>query len=228
MTKVVTISDTHMWGMPLKDLPEGDILVHAGDGTFRGTIPEVTQFHKELIKHKKDSRYKKGYKEIYFIPGNHDFLFEREECLAREIMEDIKVLINEDDVFIDEETGEILHIWGSPVCPPFGPWAFYRGDDERYKLWGEIPKDVDMVVTHGPPKYILDAVPRFNGTLEYTGCPHLANKMLEIEPKVHLFGHIHEGYGEKQKDNTRYVNASIMDGRYQPKNKPIVVDIKGG
>lgn len=233
--KIVCISDTHMWGMPLSDLPEGDILVHAGDGTFRGTIKEIKQFHKELVKHKEDSRYKKGYKEIIFVPGNHDWLFQTDPDVARMLMPNVEVLINETYHYYDEEHGEVLRIYGSPICPPFGHWAFYLEDRERAEHWKGIPgrDELDLLITHGPPYAILDEVPRWSGVgYENTGCQHLRREILErCNPKYHVFGHIHEGYGQHvyptEHGSTRFINASIMDGRYKPLNKPIVINTKG-
>jgi len=218
--KIACISDTHMWGMPLKDLPEADILLHAGDATYRGSIEEVSLFAKEISKHLKDSRYKPAYKKIIFVPGNHDWLFERDETLARQIMEDagVEVLINEAVEF------DGFKIWGSPVTPPFCNWAFNWDADRRVYLWEQIPEDTDIVITHGPPMYILDEVPE-RDKIRHTGCPHLASRLRVIKPKMHLFGHIHEGYGITVEDEVKYVNASIMDRRYNPNNKATLVEL---
>jgi Icc-related predicted phosphoesterase len=218
--KIACISDTHMWGMPLKELPEADILLHAGDATYRGTIEEVSLFAKEISKHLKDSRYKPAYKKIIFVPGNHDWLFERDEALARQIMQDagVEVLINEAVEF------DGFKIWGSPVTPPFHNWAFNWEPNKRIHLWEQIPEDTDIVITHGPPLYILDEVPEYD-KIRHTGCPHLANRLRVVKPKMHLFGHIHESYGVIVKNETKYVNASIMDRRYNPNNKATLVEL---
>lgn len=222
--RIVHISDTHMWDIPLKDLPEGDILIHSGDGTFRGTIPEVSEFHKELVKHRD------RYDEIYFIPGNHDFLFQDKPMLAKEIMQDIIVLDNEVDYYYNEEVNEVFKIYGSPICPIFGRWAFMLNSKDREDYWNEnIPDELDIMVTHTPPKFILDkVVDSMRDINHYTGCPHLANKILEVKPKLHLFGHIHEGYGNVLTEYTNYVNSSIMNELYRPVNKPQVLEYKDG
>ena len=218
--KIACISDTHMWGMPLKDIPEADILLHAGDATYRGTVQEVESFAKELSKHLLDSRYKPRYKKIIFVPGNHDWLFEKDERLARQIMMDagIDVLINESTEFMN------LKIWGSPVTPPFHNWAFNWSDDKRIYLWENIEEGTDIVITHGPPRFILDEVIDYD-KIRHTGCPHLANRLAKIKPQLHVFGHIHEGFGETVKDGVRYINASIMDRRYQPNNFARIIEI---
>lgn len=220
--KIAFISDTHMWGMPVREMPEADILLHAGDATYRGTVKEISSFAKEISKHLEDSRYKKGYKKIFFVPGNHDWLFEKDEHLARRIMNDagIEVLINEAVEF------DGFKIWGSPVTPPFCNWAFNWSDEKRMYLWENIPEDTDILITHGPPKYILDEViERGKDSVRHTGCQYLANRVSKIEPKIHHFGHIHEGYGRILMGKTRYINSSIMCERYQPANKPIVEEL---
>lgn len=218
--KIACTSDTHMNGMPLRDYPEADVLVHAGDATFRGTIQEVKYFAKTIAKHYEDSRHHTGYQQIIYVPGNHDWLFQHNERLAREIMAEynIIVLINERHVY------QGVTFWGSPVCPPFHDWAFYRNGIERFELWETIPNDTDVLITHGPPRYMRDQVREYM-KVKYCGCEMLENRVKQLAPKAHIFGHIHEGYGVTKGENTLFVNPSIMDGRYRPDNKPILIEV---
>ena len=216
--KIIAISDTHLWDMPEHLMPEGDVLVHAGDATYRGTVEEVQQFRDDLIKHVT------RYKHIVFAPGNHDWGFEKDEEKFRMLFaeyDNIHILINQ-EVVIDG-----IKFWGSPVCPPFGRWAFYRDDKGRKELWESIPKDTDVLITHGPPHGILDEVENYwdPRNIKNTGCDYLASKVLYVHPKLHIFGHIHEGYGYLDLYKTKFVNASIMDERYKPVNKPFVLEI---
>lgn len=216
--KVACISDTHCHDLAKLEFPVADILVHAGDATYRGSVKEVTEFAEKL------GKLKDKYESIYFIPGNHDWLFELQPRLAREIMEEkgINVLINQS---IDHRG---FKIWGSPTCPPFGKWAFYKNDIERYELWNTIPDDTDIIITHGPAKFILDGVECINYMgydIEHTGCAHLANRIIDLKPKLHVCGHIHEGHGSVKKDGTVYINAAIMNERYYPKNPVQLVTI---
>lgn len=212
-----------MSGMPLHEYPEADVLVHAGDATFRGTIQEVKHFAKELAKHYKDSRHHAGYQRIYFVPGNHDWLFEKEEMLAREILLDhnIITLINEPDTY------QGVKFWGSPVCPPFHNWAFYRPTADRKDLWSYIPVDTDVLITHGPPLFMRDECFEYMKS-KFAGCDQLSVRVKELKPKVHIFGHIHEGYGVTKGNHTLFVNAAIMDGSYVPDNGPILIDLTDG
>ena len=82
-----------------------------------------------------------------------------------------------------------------------------------------IPKDTDVLITHGPPAGILDQT--YEG--QHVGCADLRRYVSMIKPKVHIFGHIHESYGREKKEGTVFVNASICTGSYRPINLPIVV-----
>lgn len=94
-----------------------------------------------------------------------------------------------------------------------------RGEVIREK-WAKMPDSTDVLVTHGPPATILDGV---RGIPQ--GCADLLEKVLHINPKYHVFGHIHEGYGGAKLNDTTFINASVCDGRYRPINKPVVFEL---
>src|ERR1700684_441941 len=84
--RLVLISDTHQLHREL-EVPDGDILIHAGDFTMFGrTKAEITDFAGWLggLPH----RYK------ILVPGNHEFLFEANST-GRFMFGDAQVLINE-------------------------------------------------------------------------------------------------------------------------------------
>jgi Icc-related predicted phosphoesterase len=133
---------------------------------------------------------------------------------------------------------EGVKFWGSPPPPPppGNHWSFnltyaYTKEDAD-EVWDQIPDDTDILVTHGPPKGILDLVPgsyeKFNP--ENVGCPYLLEHVMErVKPKLHVFGHIHEGYGittRKVDDkHIMFVNASVHNGKFKPKNAIRVVNV---
>jgi Icc-related predicted phosphoesterase len=118
-----------------------------------------------------------------------------------------------------------LQFWGSPVQPEFLNWAFNKKRGAEIKrYWDRIPAGIDVLVTHGPPQGILDKTEE--GLL--VGCEELIGAVHRVHPKVHIFGHIHEGYGHMRQDGILFVNASIMTERYQPLNKPITVYMHDG
>ena len=86
----------------------------------------------------------------------------------------------------------------------------------------KIPEDIDILVTHGPPYGILDAVNTFGGYVDHCGCEMLLARVAAIKPKLHVFGHIHEGAGSLKQDGIEYINASQLDGQYRLAHKPIV------
>jgi Icc-related predicted phosphoesterase len=207
--KFVAISDSHTKHHRLL-LPSADAIIHAGDISSRGFEGEIIDFL--------DWFRKLDYKYKIFIAGNHDFYFEKQDERK------IKQLIPSNVIYLNDSGIQIegIKIWGSPIQPWFYNWAFnrYRGADIK-KHWDLIPTDTDILITHGPVEGILDKT--ING--DVVGCKDLLEKVQEIKPKFHICGHIHEGYGIMQKDETTFINASVLDENYRLKNEPIVFDL---
>lgn len=201
---IVAISDTHGFHDAI-DIPEGDILVYAGDLTHRGEIAEVQKFNDFLGTLPHPTKI--------IIAGNHDFCFERDSdaCAA--------LLTN--GIYLQDSavTIEGIRFYGSPWQPWFYDWAFnlQRGPEIREK-WDLIPEDTDVLITHGPPSNHGDQT--ISG--EHVGCKDLLETIERIKPKVHIYGHIHEGYGLTRNESTLFINASICDESYQPRNAPIL------
>jgi Icc-related predicted phosphoesterase len=215
--RVVLISDTHNRG-PEVQIPDGDVLIHAGDFTGLGRVPEICDagawFCSLPHKHK------------VFVAGNHDYLFERDQFAALKafglprVDKNVHYLEN-NEVTIENK----LRIWGSPVQPTFCNWAFNvdRGRPIR-KVWDQIPSGLDLLITHGPPRGIGDqAAPHLN--TEHFGCDDLLEAVKEKKPAIHVFGHIHGGYGVTRTAHTDFYNASMCDESYKIANKPWVVDL---
>lgn len=178
----------------------GDLLIHAGDISYSGTVKEIMPFLEWFGK--------QDYKHKILIAGNHDWLFEkasevcREECERRGI-----TLLNDSGTEV-----EGIKIWGSPVQPEFCEWAFNRPRGEKIKAhWDLIPNDTEILVTHGPPMNILDMTPRH----EAVGCQDLWYKIMETQVKLHVFGHIHHSRGVKYFMDRIFVNAAAVDERYR-------------
>ena len=204
--KICIISDTHEQQDKLV-LPQADLLIFCGDITYTGdrikTLEFVDWFDSQPHKHK------------IFIAGNHDFLYE-DSIFPYDSPFRKNYLYNQ-AISID---GYI--IYASPYTPKFGNWAFMKKrGDEIANEWKKIPQDTDILITHGPPQGILDKTRRGVNA----GCYDLMKRVKEIKPQLHAFGHIHEGYGQVEKDGTIFVNASNCDEFYNIKNPPIVVEI---
>jgi len=198
--KIVLIADTHNC---TPELPDGDILIHAGDGTSRGTREEAEQFDEWLGTLK--------FKQILFTPGNHDFCFEKN----RDILKNATTLINE-GIVIDG-----VSFWASPYTLTKFNWAFMKPENELAEIWRYIPDKVDVLITHGPPRGILDRT--ISG--ENAGSQSLLDRSRIVKPKVHVFGHIHETYGSQYNRGVHYINVSVLNEYYQNVNKPVVVDV---
>jgi Icc-related predicted phosphoesterase len=219
--KFVFLSDTHMLHNKTV-IPECDFLIHSGDATFQGKFAEMKDFgnwfNKQPAKHK------------IFVPGNHELVFEKHlpESMnwLKDECSDLHILIN------DSITIEGIKFHGLSWTPYFCDWAFngarsfseaalYRKPLMR-DMVSNIPNDVEILISHGPPYDILDQL--LNGAS--VGCQDLWSKILDLTKlKIHVFGHIHCAYGEKFINNVKFINASICDEYYSATNKPIIIDL---
>jgi predicted phosphodiesterase len=229
--RITLISDTHTKHDELsydpKDLPGGDLLLHAGDIMNSGRNPvDIYQFCKwfnglEQYDHK------------VFIAGNHDRMFENAPEEAMEIVNSYKSIdyLQDDWVVVGDSDPhdpnvKTAKIYGSPWQPEFYNWAFNlpRQGKELESKWAAIPTDTDILITHGPVQGHLDTSgPPYNEP--NLGCPLLRHHIDTVSrPKIHVCGHIHGGYGYKFSNGTHFFNASILNERYEYVNKPVTFD----
>ena len=212
--KIVFISDTHNKHKHLTSkgmgniLGSGDYLIHCGDCTSMGHKHEINGFL--------DWFSNTDFKHKIFIAGNHDFGFEQQTDIDQEYKDKGVIYLFDNDVTIDG-----IKFYGSPWQPEFHDWAFNlpRGEELAAK-WEKIPDDVDILITHGPAYGILDYAP-IGG---HVGCEELYRKIVEVKPKIHVCGHIHDGYGQKTMGGIEFLNASVLNDRYEYAHKPIVVE----
>jgi Icc-related predicted phosphoesterase len=121
---------------------------------------------------------------------------------------------------------EGLFLYGSPWTPSYRRMAFNADEIEMVELRARIPDSTNILITHGPALRVLDFVPRDR---EHAGCYPLAKRIDELSHlKVHVCGHIHEGYGAKtrESDGLIFANASTCDRKYRPINPPIIIDLQ--
>ncbi|HEY5214701.1 MAG TPA: metallophosphatase domain-containing protein [Acidobacteriaceae bacterium] len=209
--RIICISDTHGKHAGLL-VPDGDILIHAGDFMTYGNAPrEIVDFNAWLGR--QPHRHK------IVIAGNHDRLFESHPIPARALITN--------GIYLEDSGVELdgLTFWGSPVQPPFNHWAFNveRGAAIR-RHWDKIPLETDVLVTHGPPCGILDQT---GSNTPHLGCEELTKVVENIAPRLHLFGHIHGGHGRvRDSAGTEFVNASVLNEMYMLVHEPQVVDLE--
>ena len=226
MPRIVCVSDTHM---AKPELPAGDILIHSGDLTSRGTQAETVEMLEWLAEHPHAHKI--------LVAGNHDFFFDKDApasyrswSLARtrdpnDVLADYPNITYLQDGAADAGG---LKLYGSPWQPYYFGWAFNypEFDDQPFarRLWSKIPTGTQILVTHTPPLGVLDSTYPNDSR---KGCPELLKRLGFLTSlRLHAFGHIHEAYGRSGSSNLTFVNASIMTREYQPLNAPIVVDLE--
>ena len=202
--QITTISDTHGLHHQLQ-LPGGDLLIHAGDVCNRGTQQEAANFI--------DWFEKQPYAYKVFIAGNHDFFFEHFT------QQEIQKILPKNIFYLNDSGIEIegIKLWGSPITPEFHNWAFNRKrGKEIEEHWKQIPFQTDILITHGPAFGILDTT--FNN--QNVGCIDLLTHIERVNPKYHIFGHIHEGFGTSKLNKTTYINTTSLDFNYKLRKSP--------
>ena len=217
--KITFISDTHNKHKQITEhLPGGDLLIHAGDISSMGYKHEIQEFCKWF-----DSL--DNYSSSIFIAGNHDFGFEKDPEMIKEILGSYKWInyLQDDYLTLGPNLDKLIKVYGSPWQPEFNNWAFNlpKNGKELEEKWNNIPDDVDILVTHGPAFGYLDKVV---GEYENLGCEQLVKRIKQIKPKIHVCGHIHSGRNIVFDDGTLFINASVLNEQYIYTQKPITVD----
>ena len=202
--KLVCFADTHGYSF---SLPDGDVLIFAGDFSSFGTEEEAIKFVERL------RRFKHKYKIV--VAGNHDRIFENEPDNAKKIFSDI-IYLQDSSVVIE---GYIFY--GTPWSREFNRWAFNLPEEKLKEKFSLIPSKIDVLITHAPPFSICDKDMYGNNL----GEKPLLEKVKKTEFKYHIFGHIHQGYGKKIINKKTFLNVSLVDDRYRLVNQPVVVEL---
>lgn len=205
--KIVAFSDTH-GHRPWFKIPDGDVLVFAGDMTRHGHLEEVRAFNEFLggLPH--------PHKLV--IAGNHDACFEKQPEASRACLTNCTYLQDE------AVTIQGVKFYGSPWQPEFRNMAFNlpRGAALQAK-WELIPTDTDVLITHGPPWGHQDRT--FLGST--VGCPNLNQRVELLHVSLHIFGHIHESHGQSINRRTVFANVSACNLLYLPTRRAFVYDL---
>lgn len=187
------MADTHTFHEDLQ-VPDGDVLIHAGDLTRAGHISELEEV--------RDFFSSLPHRHKLVVAGHHDWCFLREPRAARHVLSSV--------VYLEDEAVEIdgIKFYGSPWQPASRGWAFHlpRGPELAAK-WSSIPEDTDVLITHGPPRGIGDLA-GFEGP---SGCDDLLRRVMEVRPKLHVFGHVHRDRGQWVGHTTHFVNATTAE-----------------
>jgi len=202
--RIVAVADTHLFHRELV-VPHGDVLVHAGDLCRAGNPKELAVALDWIAELPHATKI--------LVAGNHDWSFVRERAAAHDLLPAGVTYLEDEETLVGT-----LRFWGSPWQPEFNDWAFNlpRGRALADK-WALIPEGVDVLVTHGPPHGIGDNT-EVGGR---NGCTDLLERVHEVRPRVHLFGHIHEDGGAWLHGDTLFCNVTT----WECERAPTVIDI---
>ena len=196
--KILHISDTHGCHRRLHDLPQADIVVHSGDFTMNGSEQEALDFMNWFCD--------LSYPQKIFICGNHD------DCLYGATIDGLDGNVH----YLCNSATEIesLKFYGIPM---------FMSDcvtDRQARHYANIPEDTDILITHTPPFGILDC----DDSINY-GSEELLGRITAVQPRLHLFGHIHSQYGTTSLNGTTFSNGAIMNADYSNFRMPNLVEL---
>lgn len=212
-TRFLILSDTHgeEFRQVATPLPPADVAIHCGDLTEESKIAEFRVSLRLLMEINAPLKL--------VIAGNHDFTmdvpqFRRKARDANPPLDPDLVKKEYGDfgearklftealadgiVFLDEgthqfplENGALLRVYASPFTPSAGDWGFQFRRSQGHDF--SIDKNTDVVITHGPPRGVLD----ITDSGQHAGCRDLFAAVARSRPRLHCFGHIHEAWGAK-------------------------------
>lgn len=237
--RLVCCSDIHGFESKLT-IPDGDVFIYAGDFSMRAQISHVQKFSQWVNS--------LPHKHKIVVAGNHDIAAETMGwSWTKETFAPV--------IYLSHELVQVegMSVFGSPYSSAIytpSDWVFdYPRFGERgERLWNallDLPQ-IDILVTHGPPYSIGDRVGDVHpGEDPLVGDMTLYDVVRRKQPLVHIFGHIHDGYGRHERENmlvdlnwyakmspcqethnrTVFYNVSVCDVNYQPINKITVIDL---
>jgi hypothetical protein len=210
-------------------VPKCDLLLIAGDIT--PTSDHTEDFQKFWL----DGVFRKWLlgvpaERVCGIAGNHDFIFQtRPGSVPRDLRW----------TYLQDSGVEIegIKVYGTPWQPWFANWAFnapaVHGEVFLAEKFALIPRDTDILLTHGAPRGYGDFAPAGgkNGGA-HVGSTALLERIQKIRPHLTVFGHLHGGYGVYTIDcggrDVILANCCILNESYQIANRPLQFDISRG
>ena len=197
--KILHLSDTHGKHRELREMPNADVLVHSGDFTMAGSDMEALDFLEWLCD--------LPYRHKVFIAGNHD------DCMIDATLEGFPngvYYLHDSGITIDG-----ISFYGVPMLA-----ELINGEMHTLEHYERIPSRVDVLVTHRPPLGILDGTDR----LHY-GSARLLDRVAEVKPRLHLFGHTHDAYGMLELYDSCFCNASVCNEKYDIDSAPLLIEL---
>jgi Icc-related predicted phosphoesterase len=241
MTRIALTSD---WHGNLPDVPECDVLVVAGDicpdylrparksqgwRQIKGEPDQARWLRQKFIPH----IAAQPAKQTVIIAGNHDHVFESTFLIPYGAFWEANI------TYLCDESHEVNDIvfHGTPWVPNLPSWAFHGTDEVLAQMYGQVPDETDVLITHGPPRMYGDETsmrfasdpPDFDGHVGSQAC---LDAIQRVEPRVTVCGHIHEGAGHYRvpvnsapERHAHLYNVAYVDERYVPTTQPIIIDL---
>lgn len=205
--RIWLISDTHNHHDELEVPSDIDAVIHCGDESDHGNSsmnePEARRFLEWYSSLEIATRI--------LVPGNHSTAIEA-GLIRPGNYPDIHFLIHE------QMDWQGLKIFGSPFTPKFFDWAYMKPRQELDSIWQSIPDKTDILITHGPPKGILDVTRDMDsGEPVHVGSKSLRRQVENrIRPRLHAFGHLHDeaginNYGTVTRGGTQFINCACCN-----------------
>jgi len=198
--KILHLSDTHGKHRELPPLAAADVVVHSGDFTFGGSEQETLDFF--------DWFCDLPHPHKVVVAGNHDL------CMFD--ADGIEGL--PDNVHYLRNSGVVVSGVGFYGIPMFMEDCMAG----RFpKLYRQIPDNTDVVITHQPPFGFCDMGDYGQG-MSHRGDAQLAQRIMEVAPRLHLFGHEHDARAVEQHGTTLFSNAAVLDRQYRLVGSPVL------
>lgn len=217
--RIVCVSDTHT---QTRSVPPGDLLIHCGDLGDKGSVQELQAQISWLnsLPHPRK----------VVVAGNHDTYLDpksRETLSAADKEGSLDwggiyyLQHRQITLSFPKKAARTLKIYGAPQIPACGGREFAFQYERGLDAWSEtVPGDTDVLVTHTPPKWALDLPIGM-------GCEWLNGECWRVRPRLHVFGHVHEGRGrcsiwwdagQRAYERVRERDGGLIVGPISPRN----------
>jgi Icc-related predicted phosphoesterase len=206
--KICAVSDLHDH---MIELPKCEVLVIAGDISMSGG---PVWFEKVFIPYLVDKKYDI----CLLIFGNHD-----DGIYMNAQWKDIELFLPDNVKMLNNKVYKYKNIkfYGSPNCR-YIPGFLNTFNEEKLKnIYSVIPDGIDILITHSPPYGVGDII---KGDDYHLGSVSLMEKVRQIKPKVHIFGHIHTGKKYTKENEIEFFNVSVTDETYDVVYKPTTIN----